>query len=384
MDIKNLDKKYIANTYNRQDVVFVKGNGSLLYDDNGKEYIDFGCGIAVAGLGQNNEKWVKAITEQAAKLSHISNIYYTEPCVNLAKMLTEKAGMSKVFFCNSGAEANEGAIKCARKYNYNKGIYDRFNIITLKNSFHGRTMATLSATGQDSMHTGYAPLLEGFKYVTPNKIEEILNCDKNSTCAIMIELVQGEGGVIPLDIDYVQNVEKFCKANDILLIIDEVQTGNGRTGTFYTYMQYGIEPDILTTAKGLGNGLPIGAVMFNEKTKDTFSYGDHGSTFGANPICCAGAIATLEQIDNALIDSVKVKSDIIRTALSSCSKVKSISGLGLMLGIECDNAKEVANSCLKKGLVVLTAKNKLRLLPALNISEDILNKGLKILAEELK
>ncbi|HKL74141.1 MAG TPA: aspartate aminotransferase family protein [Clostridia bacterium] len=384
MDTIALDKQYIANTYARQEVVFTKGSQSTLYDDKGKEYIDFGSGIAVTGLGQGNHKWLDAVIGQLSTLAHTSNLYHNEPSVRLAKTLIERTDFSKVFFCNSGAEANECAIKTARKYANDKGFVDKYEIITLQKSFHGRTIATLSATGQDSSHKYFAPFCEGFVYADAQNFDDIEKKVSDKTCAIMLELIQGEGGVIPLDKQYVKNVAKLCKEKDILLIVDEVQTGNGRTGTLYAYMQYGVLPDILTTAKGLGNGLPIGCTMFNEKTQNVLKYGDHGSTFGANPVVCAGAVATLEQIDGNLLKEVMLKSEMIKNALKDCSKIKSITGMGLMIGIEVDNAKEIVGTCLNKGLVVLTAKDKLRLLPALNISYEELNKGLKILSEVLK
>lgn len=383
MDIIKNDIKFIANTYKRQKAVFVKGKGSTLYDSEGKRYIDFGSGIAVCGLGQRNKKWLNATIKQASLLSHTSNLYYTKPCVSLAKILIERTGMEKVFFCNSGAEANECAIKIARKYFSDQNIH-KYEIITLINSFHGRTLATLTATGQESMHKHFAPFLEGFKYVKAEDMADLENNLNDKTCAVMLELVQGEGGVNALSYDYVKKVTEFCKNNNLLLIIDEVQTGNGRTGMLYAYMQYKIQPDIITTAKGLGNGLPIGAAIFNARCANVLGNGDHGSTFGGNPVCCAAAIATINQIDEKLLESVNEKAKQIRDALKNCSKVEKISGLGLLIGIECDNAQEIVKKCLDKGLIVLTAKDKIRLLPALNISKKELSAGLKILTEVLK
>ena len=379
---KQLDSEYIVHTYARQDVTFIKGKGSYLYDDKGKRYIDFGAGIAVNGLGHNNKAWVDAVTKQVKTIAHTSNLYYSEPCAILAEKLCKKAGMKKVFFGNSGAEANECAIKTARKYASDKG--KGTDIITLVNSFHGRTMATLTATGQDSLHKFFNPFLNGFKYVEAGNIDALKDACDDYTCAIMFELVQGEGGVVALDKEYVKKVEEFAKSKGILLIIDEVQTGNGRTGTFFAYEQYGIKPDILTTAKGLANGIPIGACMFNEKTENVLTPGTHGSTFGANLLACAGAIATIDQIDDALLKDVQRKSEIIKEALLKCSKVKSVSGLGLMIGIEVDDAKKVLQKCLKKKLVVLTAHDRVRLLPPLNIDDNSLTKGLSILCEVLK
>ena len=384
MNIFEEDKYYIANTYSRQPVEFVYGEGSYLYDVNGKKYIDFGSGIAVNGLGIAQSDWAKAVIKQIKTLPHVSNLYYTQPQVNLAKLLCSKTKLSKVFFSNSGAEANECAIKAARKYSFDKYGEGRYEIITLKNSFHGRTMATLTATGQDVFHNYFMPFLDGFKYAEANNYESVKKAISNKTCAVMLELIQGEGGVIPLDVDFVKKVASLCKKKDILLILDEVQTGNGRTGTLYAYMQYGIKPDIVTTAKGLGNGLPIGATMFNEKTSNVLTPGTHGSTFGGNPVSAAGACVVLKKLNSKLLIEVKAKSDKIISELSGLKGVKSISGLGLMLGIECDDLKEKVNACLEKGLVVLTAKNKIRLLPALNISNDTLDAGLNILKEVLK
>jgi acetylornithine/N-succinyldiaminopimelate aminotransferase len=384
MDTKKIDKQFILNTYARKDIVFVKGKGSTLYDEKHNAFIDFGSGIAVNGLGHGNKKWVKAVKGQSSKLAHTSNLYYNQPSASLAKMLIEKTCFSKVFFCNSGAEANECAIKAARKYSSDAGYKDRYEIVSLQKSFHGRTLATLSATGQDSMHKDFAPFLDGFSYAKANNFADMESKVSDKTCAILLELVQGEGGVIPLDVDYVKKVAMLCQQKDILLIVDEVQTGNGRTGTLFAYMQYGILPDIITTAKGLGNGLPIGCAMFNEKTENTLLSGDHGSTFGANPIACAGAVATLEQIDDTLLNKVKSNAKLINETIIGLSKVKSVTGLGLMIGIECDNASSLLDACLEKGLIVLTAKDKLRLLPALNISDKELKLGLKILIEVLK
>lgn len=375
--------EHIVGSYGRQNVVFVEGKKSTLIDEDGKEYIDFGSGIAVNGLGISQDEWADEVCKQVKKLAHTSNLYYNVAQSNLAKMLCDRTGLDKVFFGNSGAEANEGAIKCARKYSFDKYGEGRYEIICLKQSFHGRTMATLSATGQDVFHTMFNPFLEGFKFATANDIQSIKDLVSSKTCGIMMELVQGEGGVIPLDKTFVKEVEKICNDNDLVLIIDEVQTGNGRTGTLYAFEQYDIKPDIVTTAKGLGNGLPIGAVMFSKKTSGVFTVGTHGSTFGGNPICCAGACKVLEQIDNKLLTEVKKKSELIFNTLLKCEKVKSVTGLGLMIGIEVDNANEIKEKCLQNGLVVLTAKTKLRLLPALTISYEELEKGLKILIEQL-
>lgn len=383
MNIFEEDKLYIANTYKRYDVCFVSGKGSKLTDNNGKSYIDFGSGIAVNSFGLSNPVWEKAVKNQISALSHVSNLYYSEPAVELAKLLTAKADMKKVFLSNSGAEANECAIKAARKYSYDKYGINRNEIITLYDSFHGRTMAALSATGQDNYHKFFNPFLDGFKYVAANMKSMISELSEH-TCAVMIELVQGEGGVNVLDKNFVKQLELICNEKDIVLIVDEVQTGNGRTGSMYCYQQYGIAPDIVTTAKGLGGGLPIGATMFGEKTENTLSYGTHGSTFGANPICTAGAVAIVNMIDDKLLRNVSKKGKYIKKKLLGFDGIKSVSGMGLMIGAETVKpAGDVVQLALKKGLLVLTAKDKLRLLPALNIPLSVIDEGLQILKEVL-
>lgn len=380
MDTKELDNQYVAKAYNRFDVVLTSGKGATLYDENGKKYIDFGAGIGVNAFGCADEKWIKAVEEQLGKVQHTSNLYYTEPCARLAKLLCEKSGMKKVFFGNSGAEANEGAIKFARKYSFDKYGEGRSTIITLKNSFHGRTITTLAATGQDSFHTVFGPFTQGFKYCPANDVEALKNMATDDVCAIMFECIQGEGGVNNLDNDFVQAAAEIAKEKDILLVVDEVQTGNGRTGKYFAYQNFGIKPDIVTTAKGLGGGLPIGAVLFGEKLKDTVAPGTHGSTFGGNPVVAAGACSIVERIDDEFLEKVREKSEYIRSFLANVKGVKSITGMGLMLGVETEkSAAEVANECLAAGLLVLTAKTKIRLLPPLNISEEELTEGLNIL-----
>lgn len=384
-EIKRLDSEYIANTYSRFDVVFKKGKGSLLYDVCGKRYIDFGSGIAVSAFGVCDKIWSKAVTKQAKTLSHVSNLYYSLPQIELARILCARTGMKKVFFCNSGAEANEGAIKCARKYSLDKYGEGRNEIVTLVNSFHGRTMATLSATGQEVFHKNYAPFLDGFVFIGANDIATLDKAITPKTAAIMFELVQGEGGVNPLEQEFVNAIAKICREKDVLMIVDEVQTGNGRTGTLYAYEQFGIEPDILTTAKGMAGGLPMGAVLFADKTQKTFGYGDHATTFGGNPVAAAAAVSVIERIDDNLLAGVKQREKIIRETLNSIDGIKNISGMGLMLGIETvKDAKEIVNNALRRGLVLLTAKNKVRLLPALNIPLNILSEGLEILKESVK
>ena len=385
MNTKELDEKFVAPTYGRFNVELTKGKGSTLYDENGKEYIDFGSGIGVTAFGIADDEWKKAVINQLDKLQHTSNLYYTAPCAELAKLLCEKTGMKKVFFSNSGAEANEGAIKYARKYSFDKYGEGRSTIITLVNSFHGRTITTLAATGQDSFHTNFAPFTPGFKYCPANDIDTIKKMATDDVCAIMFECVQGEGGVLNLEESFVNEIEKLAKEKDILMIVDEVQTGNGRTGKYFAYMNFGLEPDIVSTAKGLAGGLPMGAVLFGEKVESHITAGSHGSTFGGNPVAAAGAVSIVERIDDEFMKTVSEKSEYIIKFLKSVNGVKSISGMGLMLGIETGkDAKEVVNDCLEKGLLVLTAKTKIRLLPALNISYEEIDKGLNILKEVIE
>jgi acetylornithine/N-succinyldiaminopimelate aminotransferase len=384
MNSKQLDKEYVANTYNRADVLFTHGKGAVVYDDKENRYIDLGAGIAVNAFGCADEEWVKAITEQAGKLQHMSNLYYTEPCAKLAQLLCEKTGMKRVFFGNSGAEANECAIKTARKWAFDKyGDESHSTIITLKNSFHGRTITTLTATGQDAFHTKFGPFTPGFVYASAQDASEVEKlAEAGNCCAVMMELVQGEGGVIALEKDYVTKVVEIAKKHDLLIIIDEVQTGNGRTGTLYAYMQYGFTPDIVSTAKGLGGGLPLGACMLGEKVKNTLGAGDHGSTFGGNPVCCAGAISIISRIDDKLLSEVREKAAYIRSELEGTKGLKSVSGLGLMIGLDCDKpAAQVASELLAKGVIVLTAHSKVRLVPPLNIEMDDLKEAVKIIKE---
>lgn len=378
--IKTNDKQYIASSYGRFDVLFEKGEGSLLFDENGKRYIDLGSGIAVNTFGVCDKVWQSAVAQQAGMLQHVSNLYYTAPQVKLAQMLCQKTGMKKVFFSNSGAEANECAIKCARKYSFDKYGEGRNVIITLKQSFHGRTITTLSATGQDTFHTVFGPFTDGFRYAEPNDFEDMKRLVDGKVCGIMIELIQGEGGINVLKPDYVKAVEALCRENDIMLIIDEVQTGNGRTGTLYCYMNYGISPDIVSTAKGLAGGLPMGATMMGERVENTITPGSHGSTFGGNPVCAAGACSILERIDDELMENVKRKSKYIIDTLSGAKGVKSITGMGFMLGVETEKpAREVVIKCIENGVVPLTAKNKVRLLPALNIPDNLLVEAVETL-----
>ncbi len=380
-DIIEEDKKYIAGTYARFPVAFKEGKGSRLYDYDGREYVDCGSGIAVNIFGVNDEECKNAVIAQMNSIQHASNLYYTKPQADLARLLCERTGAKKVFFGNSGAEANECAIKAARKYGEIKYGADRKQIITLKESFHGRTLATLAATGQDAFHKYYGPFPEGFVYADPT-IEGVEACMNERTCAVMIECIQGESGVNVLDKDFVQAVEKLCRERDIIFICDEVQTGNGRTGRLYAYQAYGVSPDIVTTAKGLGGGLPIGACMLFEKCAGVFGYGDHGSTFGGNPVVCAGAYSILSRIDEKLLQSVREKGEYFREGLKKIDGVKEVTGMGLMIGIHTDKpAAEVANECMKRGLLVLTAHSNVRLLPPLTISKDDIDFALKILNE---
>lgn len=380
-DIIEEDKKYIAGTYARFPVAFKEGKGSRLYDYDGKEYVDCGSGIAVNIFGVNDEEWKNAVIAQLNSIQHTSNLYYTKPQADLARLLCEKTGAKKVFFGNSGAEANECAIKAARKYGELNHGADRKQIITLKESFHGRTLATLAATGQDAFHKYYGPFPEGFVYADPT-IEGVEACMNENTCAVMIECIQGESGVNVLDKDFVKAVEKLCRERDIIFICDEVQTGNGRTGWLYAYQAYGVSPDIVTTAKGLGGGLPIGACMLFEKCAGVFGYGDHGSTFGGNPVVCAGAYSILSRIDEKLLQSVREKGEYFREGLKKIGGVKAVTGMGLMIGIQTDKpAAEIANECMKRGLLVLTAHSNVRLLPPLTISKEDIDFALKILNE---
>lgn len=384
MNIKQADKEYIMPTYGRFDLCIVSGKGSTYYDENGKKYIDMGTGIAVNTFGACDDEWKNAVIEQINKIQHTSNLYYSEPCVKLAQKLCEKTGMKKVFFGNSGAEANECAIKGARKYGTDIRE-DKNVIITLKDSFHGRTITTLSATGQDVFHKNFTPFTEGFIHVTANDIDELKSAINDNVCAIMIEVVQGEGGVNTLNKEYLAEIEKITTENDILLVIDEVQTGNGRTGSLYAFMQFGLTPDIVSTAKGLAGGLPMGATMFGERVENILPPGTHGSTFGGNPVCANAALSVIDRLDDKLLANVRENSNYLVEKLKGIKGVKSVSGLGYMLGIEIDgDAKAVANECIENGLLVLTAKTKIRLLPALNITRAEIDEALEIFKRVLK
>ena len=388
MSIMNMDQSYVAGTYKRFPVEIVSGKGSKVLDVNGKEYIDMGSGIGVTAFGIADEQWQAAIIAQLGKVQHMSNLYYTEPCAILAKLLCEKSGMKKVFFANSGAEANEGAIKVARKYAAEKKGPDHYTIISLNNSFHGRTLTTLAATGQEHFHKLFQPLTPGFVSTPANDFEALKELALQTKAAgIIIECIQGEGGVLPLTPEFVKAVAEFAAQEDIVLIVDEVQTGNGRTGTLYAYQQFGIMPDVVSTAKGLGGGLPIGAVLMGEKVQNVLGYGDHGSTYGGNPVACAGAITVIERLTDAFLEQVRSRSRYVFDAFEGAPGVENVAGLGLMVGIKTvAPAAAVVQECMNRGVLCLTAKDKVRLLPALNIPMEDLKyavETIKAVAAEL-
>ena len=384
--IKALDDENVAHTYGRFPVAIKEGKGATCFDFDGKKYIDFSSGIGVNSLGFCDDGWVNAVTAQLNKLQHISNLYYTEPCAKAAKLLCKKTGMKKVFFSNSGAESNEGAIKCARKYSFTKYGENRNKVITLVNSFHGRTVTTLAATGQDVFHKYFFPFTEGFEFAPANDFDTLSQMADENTCAIMMELIQGEGGVMPLKKDFVKKVEALCKEKDIILIIDEVQTGVGRTGKLFAYQNFDIVPDIVTTAKGIGGGLPLGCVMFGEKTENTFGPSDHATTFGGNPVATAGAAHILERLDESFLDDVKAKGEYITEKLLKMPHVVGVDGMGMMLGVRLDGsikAADIVKKGINNGVLALTAKTKLRLLPPLTISYEELDEGLKAIEAAL-
>ncbi len=386
MSIKETDKQYVANTYARFDIEIVSGKGSRVFDSDGKEYIDLATGIAVNSFGIGDDEWKAAVIAQLDRFQHTSNLYYSAPCASLAKLLCERTGAKKVFFGNSGAEANECAIKIARKWANDKNSEAEWNIITLKNSFHGRTVTTLKATGQDVFHKDFGPFPNGFLYAEANNADSVKELIKNNKCcAVLIEPVQGEGGVMPLDLAFVKEIANLCKENDMLLMFDEVQTGNGRCGTLYAYEQFGVEPDVVTTAKGLGGGLPIGATLIFKKCENVLGAGSHGSTFGGNPIAAAGALNIISRIDDDLLSGVMERSDYIFRELDGASGIKSISGLGLMIGIETEkDVNQVLSDCISHGILPIKAKNKLRLLPALNIPMNDLRAAVEIIKDAAK
>ena len=382
-DTMNLDRSYIAGTYNRFPVEIVSGKGCIVTDADGKSYIDLTSGIGVTCFGVADETWQHAVIDQLGKVQHTSNLYYTSPDARLAKLLCEKTGMKKVFFSNSGAESNECAIKVARKWAAENKGEEYSTIITLVNSFHGRTISTLAATGQDHFHQLFQPLTPGFVHTPANDLAafEALAA-QCKPAAVMIECVQGEGGVMALEEDFVRGLAAYAKKENILLIVDEVKTGNGRTGALYSYMNYGVQPDIVSTAKGLGGGLPLGATLLGEKVENTLGPGDHGSTFGGNPVCCAGALSILERLDDALMAEVREKSKLAFEMFQNIPGVESVSGMGLMIGIKpVKPAREVVLRCIERGVLCLTAKNKIRLLPALNIPTETFKEALEILRE---
>ena len=381
MNTFELDQTYIAGTYKRFPVEIVSGKGSLVKDVNGKEYIDMGSGIAVTSFGIADDTWIAAVEKQIRSVQHMSNLYYTAPCAKLAEALCKKTGMAKVFFSNSGAEANECAIKAARKWAAEHKGPACSTIVTLENSFHGRTLTTLAATGQDHYHELYQPLTPGFTSFPAGNLDALKKlCANGTVAAVLIECVQGEGGVIPLDPDFAKELAAYLKEQDILLMVDEVQTGNGRSGKMYAYMTYGLEPDVVSTAKGLAGGLPMGATLLGEKVKDVFSYGDHGSTFGGNPVAAAAALSVVERLTDDFLADVARKSNLIRSLLDGAPGIESISGLGLMLGLKTSKpASEVVAACMANGVLCLTAKDKVRLLPALNIPDELLVKAAEVI-----
>ncbi len=383
MNIKEKDSQYVAHTYARFPLEIVKGEGSLLWDDEGKEYIDMGSGIAVSALGSCDAGWIAAVEQQLHRVQHTSNLFYTAPQAELAEILCKRTGMKKVFFGNSGAEANECAIKVARKYAAEKKGANYYTIITLENSFHGRTLATLAATSQEVFHQDFLPLMPGFAYAPANDLEAVKTlCKEQKVAAIMVETVQGEGGVLPLTKEFCQGLQKIAEEQDILLIVDEVQTGNGRTGMLYGYMNFGLNPDLVTTAKGLGGGLPIGACLLGERVEEVLTPGSHGSTFGGNPIAAAGAVHILSRIDEQMLSEVREKSAYLTERFADAEGIQSVSGMGLMLGLETERpAGEIVDRCRELGVLVLKAKEKVRLLPPLNIPMDLLKKAADVILQ---
>lgn len=383
--IRETDKKKIVSTYSRYDMAADRGKGACCYDTDGKKYIDFTAGIGVNSLGFCDDSWIVAVTAQLKKLQHASNLFYTEPQLKVAEMLTERTGMSKVFFGNSGAEANEAAIKTARKYGTTRKGDNVNKIITLENSFHGRTMATITATGQDHYHKYFTPFVDGFRYCRANDAEQLKDLVDDETCAVMMEMIQGEGGVLNLDAEFVRAAADICAQRNILFIADEVQTGIGRTGKLFAYEHFGVKPDIVTFAKGIGGGLPIGGTLMGEKCCDILQPGDHGTTYGGNPVACAGACEVLSRIDDAFLKDVENKGRYLKSELMKIPQVKSVSGMGLMLGVEIEGkaAVEAVKEALESGLMILTAKNKVRMLPPLTITYDELDEGIEIFKKVL-
>ena len=385
--IKQLDHQYLAQTYGRFDLALSHGKGCEVWDFEGNKYLDFTSGIGTNSLGYADETWAAAVANQAAKLQHSSNLFYTEPAVYLAERLVHASGLKRAFFCNSGAEANEGAIKTARKYSHDKYGVGRSTVLTLNNSFHGRTISTLAATGQNVFHQHFFPFTQGFEHIPANDTKALTErLTQGDVCGVLVEIVQGEGGIFSLESDYLQTLQQLCQQHDVLLMIDEVQTGIGRTGSLFAYQQFGLQPDIISLAKGLGGGLPIGAFLLGEKCENTLGKSDHGTTYGANPVCCAAANAVLDRFNEAFLAEIKTKGEKLRTELLKLPKVKSVSGLGLMLGIEFEEgivAGDIVAKGIEKGILTLTAKHKLRLLPPLIISESQIEQGIAVLKQIL-
>lgn len=386
-EIFSLDSKHITKTYARAPIALVRGEGAVACDPEGRRFIDFGSGIGVNSFGFCDAEYVRAVTEQLISIQHCSNLYYTEPCARLAELLCEKSGMKRVFFGNSGAEANEGVIKIIRKYAHDKYGDARNRIITLTNSFHGRTITTLAATGQDVFHHDFGPFPEGFSHVDIGDCDAVRALVAGGDCAgIMVETVQGEGGVNTVPADFLKFLDEITEENDMLLAVDEVQTGCGRTGEFFSYMHFGITPDVVSAAKGLGGGLPIGAVLVGERAENVLGPGNHGSTFGGNPVCCAGAISVVTRLDEEFLAGVVASAERMRAKLASIPEVTALTGLGLMIGVELDPAlgiktADVLAACRDRGLLVLSAKTRVRMLPPLNISDEAIDEGCKIFAE---
>lgn len=385
-EIKERDQQYVLGTYARNDLCIVKGSGAACYSPEGKKYIDFSSGIGVNSLGYSDGGWIKAVTEQLERVQHTSNLFYTEPCGELAEMLIKRTGYDKAFFCNSGAEANEGAIKAARKYSRMKYGEGRYEIITMKDSFHGRTMATITATGQDGFHKYFDPFVEGFTYVKAGNMAEAEEKITNKTCGVMVEFIQGEGGVNQLDRDYIKKLYSLCKEKDVLFIADEVQTGIGRTGKLFAYEHYGVRPDIVTMAKGLGAGLPIGGILFSRSCSHALGQGEHGTTFGGNPAVCAGGVEVLSRIDEAFLAEVARKGLLMREGIEKMDGVSEVTGLGMMIGVSLRSrtAKEAVKAALDLGLLALTAKDRIRLLPPLSITDEEINEGLELLEKAIR
>ena len=387
-EIKSLTGQYVMNTYGRFPVAIDHGEGARLYDPEGREYIDFTSGIGVTDLGYGYQPWVDAIAAQAKRLGHVSNLFYTEPAAKLAETLCKRTGESCVFFANGGGEANEGMIKLARKYSFDKYGKGRATIITLNNSFHGRTITTLMATGQEVFHNYFFPFTEGFRYADANDLASLEAAAGDDVCAVMMELVQGEGGVLPLDKEYVQAVKKLCEEKDWLLLADEVQTGVGRTGTLFAFQQYGILPDVVSFAKGIAGGLPMSGIMANEKCRNVLTPGTHATTFGANPVCAAAGLVVQETLSDAFLEEVKAKGAYLREGIEALNLpcFGQTRGLGLMIGIavkEGYNKSEIANKLIANGLLVLTAGPGMRLLPPLVITKEEMDKGLEIMKKTL-